>query len=244
MLKLLKYELIGRYKFDAVALITLITANTAVKLGLLDLFGLHPVLSVELSKFIMVISCLAVMVLYFIRGIAFLNSDLYSETGYLTFTLPISARSILGAKLLAAVIEFLPFSIVALYFLAGMSRVGYGKNGLIALFDLLRTNTYETILVIANCILSYVITMLLIYLSITITKSLLSNSKHSKIAAFGIFIAINATFTYIQFGLLKIIGFDGLNVSQVLWIGLIVNLISGGLSFAATQYLLDKRINL
>ncbi len=244
MFKLLKHEIKGRYKFDLVALITLIAVNASLKLGILKTFGFSPLVSSELGKFITVISCISAMALFFIRGIANLNGDLHTETGYLTFSIPLNAGKILGAKLAAALLEFLPFLLTTVYFIASMATNSFGQNGLQALFEGIRDYPVEAVLMTLYILVGYLNTMILIYLSITIAKSLLSNNKHSKLASFGIFIALNLVISYLMYGVLIGLRVDIMQANSIFGVILGFTAFSATIMYLLTQYLLERKINL
>ncbi|NMH83380.1 hypothetical protein HH307_03605, partial [Bacillus coagulans] len=109
MLKYMKYEIRGTYKFilGILALVFILLA------------GMYASSNQEGSLFhsVQIFMSIGVMLLFGAALIAFLyivgsfRKELYEDSGYLTFTLPLTGNQILGSKLIAALIWFIGLGI-------------------------------------------------------------------------------------------------------------------------------------
>ncbi|WP_097028541.1 ABC-2 transporter permease [Clostridium peptidivorans] len=199
MRNLIKYELKGDFKLFGIvfAIAALLNVGLFSRIGKWD-----EQLIILFSG--MVSSFLFLTILIFV--IKSFEKEMYEDRGYLTFTLPVSGRKIVGSKIITALIWFAVAGIVSLIFGRILIGLIYGQssiNELTAYFS-----TYINIKVILSGILFVIINtitlLLLIYFSITITRVALKGKRVSKFLGFVVFIALNAAIVYIQYKLIHL----------------------------------------
>ncbi len=103
--KLIKYNLKCYYKEILILLSLVVLSNLTLFYKVNKCQEIIFVLSIVILSF----ACLVVL----IWNINMFSKDLYSDTSYLIFTLPVKGRSILGAKLLTSIIQLILVNIVA-----------------------------------------------------------------------------------------------------------------------------------
>jgi len=264
MLRLLKYELRGKLVF---------LGGTGIILAMLNLFifldcnvfraykyeeGINLAFSMMLG--------FAAMIVVIVGAITRLEKDLYSETGYLTFTLPKSGYSILGAKLLASFIEIVEFSILNVIFFALqiVPHVHISKSDISLMFKLLAENYRFILFTLFMMILFLIIFILMVYFSLVSVRSFSKRRKLGKAASFCVFIGLSILIGF-TIGLLEKafpqiikLNFNNFNthiVTQNIQIDTIgevslniaasiFSLILPFILFISTSFLIEKRIDI
>ncbi|ENK0840337.1 ABC transporter permease [Clostridium botulinum] len=177
--KLIKYNLKCYYKEILILLSLVVLSN----LGLFYKINKWPreiifLLSIMIFSF----ACLVVL----IWNINMFSKDLYSDTSYLIFTLPVKGRSILGAKLITSVIQIILVNIVAGIFI----YMNFMNSSLIHQ-HIVSYLTFKNIsLVTIVGIFEYVSLLLTIYVSIALSRVAIRKKKLGKLGSFGIFVGI------------------------------------------------------
>lgn len=261
MLKLIKYELIGKYKSFGILILLIILLN----LGLISRMNhWETELLVMLSIFI----GMAIGVTLLVWCINLFAQDLYDDKGYLTYTLPQRGYSILGSKLIVSAI----FYIIAMCIAAAFSI--YFMNNI---------NNFQMSLDMAGIkikwlniailfLTSFVGVLMTIYFSISVTRLAIAKKRMGKFAAFIIFAIINTIEGLISYKIIskvfdqtfyvKIFGFlqntNTINTSNI--DGDFASLITKGIPlntadvvfqivifivfFIVTSYIIEKKIDL
>ncbi len=252
MLSLIKYEFIKKQKVFAIAAISAILLNLviALKYGEIGIGVYFGLLSV------------AMFILYIVDVILMYSRDLNNKSGYMIFLTPNSGYSILGSKVITAVLE----GIIMLVFYT-----------LLIFFTLLITMGHKAFIdidfmnidlsfgfTIGHLIISLVLALLLsvqfiltIYTAITIRKSVLANVKFKGLFSFLIFIGLNYVISVLYSLIGKLPFMPDTNISirpdlimntneyiaPLLTMALIVAVICTVLTLIS-GYLLEKKINL
>jgi len=194
--RLIKYEIKGNYKlfgglFIITALLDVLLLTRINKWSEQAIIGLFSVISI------------ALMVVTLIFVINSFRNDLYEDTGYLTFTLPVSGNKILGSKIITGVLWFAASTLILFIFLKILLGI---------LFDI---DVIEKIVLYFNAkeiivsallfgLINLIMLLLMIYFSITLTKVAFKGKKMSKFLGFITFIILNAVIFYIEYKLIKI----------------------------------------
>lgn len=180
MLKLIKYELIGKSKSFGILILIIILLN----LGLISrLNNWEPALLLTLSIFIGV----AIGVTLLVWCINLFGQDLYDDKGYLTYTLPQRGYSILTSKLLISAIFYIIAMCIAgafsLYFLYNIPNFHMSLDSAGVKIKWLNIG----ILFLTN----FISLLMVIYFSIAVTRLAIAKKRLGKFAAFIIFAIIN-----------------------------------------------------
>ena len=229
MFKHMKYEIKGTYKFIVTLILTVLGASTGLQLyGLSIMNKLKNNNNIYNSStppaFIVVILGLVIFgafITAFFYIIGSFRKELYEDRGYLTFTLPLTGKQILGSKLLIALMWAAILGLSFLIYNFALGTVLFGSewmNQLNYLLKNLDSNIISiTITLILASILSAISTLLLIYFSMTLSKVSLRNTKIggmwfivflilNAVISYGTFKAVNIIPYYIDINSFKIIG--------------------------------------
>lgn len=195
MLKLIKYEIKTIQKEFFMMIGVAILLNLAL-LTRINAWGKDVILVLSL------LVCFGVAVVAFIYSIFTFSRELKHDTGYLLYTIPKTGYSILGSKLISALIIIFLTVIVGLLMTLFVSFIAFGSyfsKGLNDYFKVSGTwgslNTIKLILVIVVdliiVIIGYCGTLLSIYFSAAISKVILNRRKFAGLLSFIIFIIVN-----------------------------------------------------
>lgn len=244
MLKLIKYEWMKRWKFFLGGLIIFIILNYNMVSS-----ALEPESSKGLFSFLLSLLMFIMGIMFAFDHIRRTHVCLYGDESHFLFSTPLSGYSILGEKVLSVCIEcilvsaifactsFINFKIL----LADNSNVRYFMSTLPENFEISMFKTY--VIMFSN----YIIFILMVYLAMALSKSLLSNIKHGKTLSFGFFIVISFVMGQISKPLLKMSNWEHMQADSVssFFNSIIgVNIVTAAILFMLTGYLFDKRINL
>lgn len=190
MLKFIKYEIKGNYRFILGILALVLIASSIIQAVIF-----RDVRSGDITfsggLFEGMISLVSILVLFGAALVAFINivgsfkKELYEDRGYLTFTLPLSGHQILGAKLIMAFLWYTILNVVTgLYNLILATTIfkiewstlidllgRYGGEGIVTIL-------YRVfILSMISGIIMILYTLIFIYFSMTIGKISFRNVK-------------------------------------------------------------------
>lgn len=211
MFKYMKYEIKGTYKFILGILVTLLLAITGIQLfvkGLINHASNNfdslnsPFL--EGLNFFAFIQVLLVLVIFgasitvFFYIISQFRKELYEDRGYLTFTLPLSGNQILGSKLLVAMLWYFVLGVSVVVYSVSLAMILFGGGWITQLKRILEVFQGGVTAVIISGVLSGIITLLLIYFSITLSKVSIKNKKIGGIW-FILFLILNSTFAFLNY---------------------------------------------
>jgi hypothetical protein len=193
----MKYEIKGTYKFIMMLVLAVLGASTGLQLsalrgmkGNLDNFPTFLPLILGLVIFGAFVSAFFYIVSSF-------RKELYEDRGYLTFSLPLIGKQVLGAKLCIALLwsAILGLSIVIYNLILGSLLFGTRWiEGFKMIFSYISANI---VLVIGfTAILSGISTLLLIYFAMTLSKVSIRNKKIGGLW-FILFLVLSGIISYI-----------------------------------------------
>lgn len=248
MLKLLKYNFQERYKFLIGICIGLILVN----LGLI--IKLRPEILMKGGDYgiiagLSALAGFAALVIEIVSGINLYRRDLHGETGYLLFTLPQKAVTIVSTKLLTTLIEIFVIAVVEVSFLLGMllnfpELNPYQKN----FTDLLRGLTgykLEAVYGLLVIVVGLSILLLMVYFSVTLSKVAIGSRKYGKILSFGIFILLTWITARLGAFLISNVPLFITKTGNIMSItALIYNIVVCIVLLIGTSYLLEHRMEM
>lgn len=233
---------------------------TALNISMITIFALS-----MLSLIAYLIICWIVQLYRFYKG-------LYTDEGYLIFTLPVKCWQILLSKLLSAVLwmiiccgVLLLCAFVIITFGSGNDAVNIewisGISKIFNSLDSLKVNPFRAIVTgLLSFLISSVCGFSIFFLSITVGAII--SKKHKILAAIGTYYGINLVLSVIQALLSTMAGtaavtksaaFEGAEepaaillsaVSEANIMGLIVNITVAVLAFFICNYLMKNKLNL
>lgn len=207
MIKYMKYEIQGTYKFILGLILTVLVASTGLQLyGLNSLNNFNnsnthdfPVEAFLVTLLVLVIFGAFITSLFYIIGS--FRKELYEDRGYLTFTLPLTGKQILGSKLVIALMWIVILTLATILYNLLLGSLLFGAT-LIEQLMYLASMAIEnlgivTVFTLSN-IIGGVITLLLIYFSITLSKVSIRNKKLGGLW-FIFFLILNSIISYVTF---------------------------------------------
>lgn len=283
MRKYMKYEIKGSYKFILGIIAILIIASTLIQANLKSTITnfVDPMnMGMSMGTFKGLMVGVSVLVIFgaflvaFFHIIGLFRKELYEDRGYLTFTLPLTGNQIVGSKLIVAILWFtvlgvsiLTYNIILGLILFGGSWVELAKE----IFTMANAGIFSLGIV---SILGSILTLLLIYFSIALSRVSIKNKKIGGIW-FIVFIILNALSGYVTLKIssaipyyLSLDGFkilhyyelnvlpgmaDGINNIIILGnnygayiniVGTLSNIVMSIAAFLGTGYLIEKKIDL
>ncbi|UZQ82826.1 ABC transporter permease [Thermoanaerobacter sp. RKWS2] len=169
MFKLIKYELQGRSKYYIAALIGMFFMFFYINMRLTS-----KDFTVSLA-----FSFLAIYLVYIvlvISGIILYAKDVFGNSGYLIFTIPKRGETILGAKLIVAIAEFLIFMFTVVL----LSYLNLSINYPVEIVNNFILEYKNTLIPASTLItLFFIFLILLSYFSITLTKTIFYSNKYA-----------------------------------------------------------------
>lgn len=205
MLKYLKYELMGTYRFMISAILAMVVTLSSGRLlvnYVMNQYGdgnliQSPIIGLAFAVMGFVLIGAIISIFFYI--ISSFRKELYEDRGYLTFSLPLSGSQILGAKLLSALIWITLLGVVSLTTFLVVALIG---SDIVPseIFEMLKYMFKDngiglTLLLIITGIVSTITLLLQIYFSITLSRV---SIKNRKIGGFWIivFLILNSITTY------------------------------------------------
>lgn len=259
MIKLIKYELLGKYKFFGILIIMTLLLNIFL---LINPFSWMDGLVLALS--FLIAGAVAVVMLVFFVGM--FSQDIYEEKGYLTYTLPQKGYSIVASKIIASIVFYIiAMAIAGLFIMLFFNNVKEIKTGLDTIG--VKINEWKIFFeTIAMNLLNLIELLLMIYFSIAITKLAVAKKRTGKFAAFIVFVIICIALSYGSYFIVKIFPqnfhwqvFSGVSgaisssssSNEILTQGVPINIASEVFSiiiailfFIGTSYIVEKKIDL
>lgn len=269
MFKLLKYEFIRSYKLFITVIVVTILANIG-----LSFFNNYSGIA-----FFITLMPIILIVIYIYTIIKSYSNDLNKKTGYMIFLTPQSGYSIIGSKLIYTLSISIVFIIIYFLFLlcnyifialcegVNVSNLFTPNNITIKIEEInlfinlkYGLHIFDFIVTFICFILQQTVTVLTIYSSITIRKSIFSNTKHGGLFSFIIFILLNFIIIYSLVYIINIIQSNNINyipllnstdlfsvsnsVKSTTLISVIYQAFLSILMFLGIGYLLENKINL
>lgn len=171
-------EIKGKYKFvlRVLALVFILFTGIYIYTGKVNSSSLSENLFMAVSVLILFGSALTVF-LYILNSF---RKELYEDSGYLTFTLPLTGNQLVGSKLIVALLWFFILVMFIILYnilvVAIFSPFGWHLSKLFSVFTQ-GASFNETIFNILNTIFSGVSLLILIYFSIALSKVTIRNRK-------------------------------------------------------------------
>lgn len=197
MFKYMKYEIRVTYRYilGVLALVLALTAALYYYIG-------RP--SIETSNISRIFVALSVLILFgtglstFLYIVGSFRKELYEDTGYLIFTLPLTGNQIVGAKLVVASLWFIALGVIigiyniALVLIFAPAEVNISEL-FSRLFDIISIR--HILFFIISSIFSIVNMLVIVYFSMAISRVTFRNKRIGGMW-FIIFIVISAVFAY------------------------------------------------
>lgn len=240
MLNLIKYEWLRRWKFFLAGIVIYIAANVNLVSNVTQQADPTTLTVILISL------CFALSVVLFIDHVGRLYRSLFTDEGYLEFCVPLPGYRLLGGKLLAVILECIGL-IALIGITVYLDALYLAKAGPYAVdFSFSLEDGISIVQLILLLLVIYITFLLIVNLSITLSKTLFASFRHGKLIAFGCFLAITKVIDIINQGLVSLFEelpnqLSGVIFSGVDWLttGAVIIVL-----FLSTSYLLDKKINL
>lgn len=201
MFKFIKYEIKGTYKFMLALIATVLFASTGIQLFAFNSLKTYNNIGVNIDGGLLVIILVLMIFGAFITAFFYIvgsfRKELYEDRGYLTFSLPITGKQLVGSKLIIALFWSTILGLSALVYNLIWGLVLFGdrwSEGFRYLFNMIPGNLVVSIGITG--LFSSIITLLLIYLSMTISRVSIRNKRIGGLW-FIIFLVLNALVTFI-----------------------------------------------
>lgn len=203
MRKYMKYEIKGTYRFILGILAIVMIASTIIQLNISkELSVSGPSLEFNGSGFRALTFISSILVIFgafltaFFYIVSSFRKELYEDKGYLTFTLPLSGNQILGGKLLVAIIWYAVLTIGIVLYNLILGTILFGSDWT-ELLKIIITDVpgYNLFSVGIISIISGILTLILIYFSISLSRVSIRNKKIGGIW-FILFIILNSLVSY------------------------------------------------
>jgi len=205
MFKHMKYELRGTYKFMLTIIFTVLGASTGLQLYALNMMNKFnnmndSSIAVSSTPTLLVVILALIIFGAFITALFYIigsfRKELYEDRGYLTFSLPLTGKQIIGSKLLVALIWSVLLGLSALIYNLVLAWALYGSKFLEGLEYILSFGINNVVITFGLAsISSGVITLLLIYFAITLSRVSVRNKKVGGLW-FIIFLILNSLVSY------------------------------------------------
>ncbi len=209
MIKFMKYEIKGSYKFILGLLAIVLIASSIIQVNIYSILktsGLIQGGQGEIFQgFLIGLSVLVIFgafltTYFYIIGL--FRKDLYEDRGYLTYTLPLTGNEIVGAKLFTAIVYNLVLSLVIFSFNLILASILFGSGWIeevkyfLSLMDmgLISSLLFSGFIFIG---ISFILGTILVYFSISLSKVSVKNKKIGGLW-FIIFLIINGLVSYLS----------------------------------------------
>lgn len=166
----MKYEIKGSYKFilGVIAIFLILNTISYIKI------------SSDYIRFIAYMILFGTSLAAFLYIVGSFKNELYEDRGYLTFTLPLTGREILGSKLIVAMMWFAILGTIVflhnLFMMSWISRVSLSE--ILEYFSSVDINIIKMFLYcMMLLIIGVIITLLLIYFSMALSRVSLKNKN-------------------------------------------------------------------
>lgn len=259
MFKLIKYEIIGKYKVLSILAIVTLILNLALVFQMRNW-------PVPACLALSILLATGMYVILLVWCISMFSKDIYEDTGYLTYILPQRGYSIVAAKLIVSFIYFIIAAIVSglfiRFFFISISELTTGLDA-----AGIKVNSWGLVIgIILLYGFDFIKLLITVYFSIAITRIAIAKKRAGKFIAFVVFIIINVCEGFLNYYLallfpqqvhLKIVeGVSGVvstqsNGMEILTKGIPVNISTTVLSvllfiafYIATSYVVENKIDL
>lgn len=272
--KLMRYDFKAILKFWWIGLISTLALSVAAGVcgHLLYIEKVFPEIINIMSIFVIVIAIISLFAFAFATNILVyvrFYKHLYSDEGYLTFTLPVKRSQILNSKILSgSIISIVTTALIFIEVAAGMVIAFRSQIFTKETYEFIKY-TIDTIIeedaltaIIILAIEIIVLIMLFVIASILFTYMCISigsviTRKNKVITAIGIYYGANTVLTFVM-QILYLFGFSSIasliadipekNIDVMVIVGLIIPILFVGVIiaslYALNYWLMDKKLNL
>ncbi|NLP46109.1 MAG: hypothetical protein GX347_03565 [Epulopiscium sp.] len=202
--KYIKYEIKGSYKFILGIITILLVAFSLIQMNIYKLSQQsNAVQNLKVTPFITGISGLVVFGAFltaFFYIIGSFRKELYENRGYLTFTLPLTGNQIVGAKFIVAMMWFIILGLFVVVYNLLLGSIIFSNDWIANMKDIIQLLreilNQGTIALGVLGILSSIMTLILIYFSITVSRVSIRNKKLGSLW-FVLFLILNGVIAYV-----------------------------------------------
>lgn len=184
MKKFMKYEIKGTYKFILGILLIIILASSIIQINIFNeikSFEYNQINeSMNLLRFMFVLSIFIIFgafITSFFYIVGSFRKELYEDRGYLTFTLPLTGNQILGSKLLIALMWNITIGVVTFLYNLLLGIILFKGEIKIIFQEFIKIVNIGFVTSIFTGIISIILTLILIYFSISLSKVSIKNKK-------------------------------------------------------------------
>lgn len=249
MFNLIKYEFVKKYRMSIAVIVTAILVGIFMSLK----FG-----ETGLPIFVVILS-ISLFILYAVDVIQMYSQDINRKTGYMIFMTPNSGYTVIGSKVITALLEGLAMLIFFILIITLNSAIVYGTDNFFEISFLYGHLSFKEgilyMVIILSAMLLFAIQFLLtIYSSITIRKSILANVKLKGLISFAIFLLLNYIIGKISVIPYEILDYPKNHVMvnmplasellKMLAPAMLTSIVLSSLLTFLSGYLLEKKINL
>lgn len=257
MWNLIKYEIQGRSKLIIGGIIAFTIANLMLMSNYVfrnpQNIG-HDDKYIVISIIFMALLSLIGIIVIIVDSVNLMKKDLFTDTGYLLFSIPQKGATILGSKLIVSLIEFIlyGFFTVGFFFIhAFIFSSIHSSDSIRELINIglptLLENISTIIIVLLQMFVSIIAFILTIYLALTIAKSLMHSKKHSGFISFIIFVVLQIIISKLSDLINSFFGISATSVAELSkysYVSLSFQLILCVVIFASTAYLIDNKVEM
>ena len=265
MLKLIKLEL---FKSKNI-LIYFFSIIFLTEILFLIGYALDKEILIAITTFLLSIMAVVSVVAIIIYSVILYLPDISKKPGYMLFSTPNSAYKILGSKIIVTLIFgfllFILFSLLGVFDIYLLTKdIDTSEITLESIFksiiDALSEEPVGITLFLASTLSQFVSNITIIYFSITLTYTFLSNVKFKNFIAFLVFIAVNTVISIVGFAIrsaMSLTGafkfdisyntdnpFDLIYDVNYMLVPLIVNIVVGLSMYFASAWMVEKKLNL
>lgn len=197
MLRLIKYELLRRYKSVSILAILTILVNCTM----IMMFGHW---QDELIFGVSIVTTVAACTVLFVLTIFIFSDDIYGDSGYLIFSVPESGSLILASKLIAVMIFYFIITAVSTGFLM---YIGLRVKSISQAMDQAGIKldvSYIFILYLIYTTVASAAGLVYVYFSIAVTRLSCFKRKFGKFSAFIVYVLLEVIVVLASFGIEKI----------------------------------------
>lgn len=201
MTKYIKYEIKGTYKV-ILGIIAVVLIISTVLYNYMD----KGKTSFMLGSFMLMFGAFLVTFLYIVNSF---KKELYEDRGYLTFTLPLTGKQIVGAKMIVALMWFILLGIIGtlyiFFMIMKMTKPGVVLGEVVMEFSSLNSIGYlrQILIMFISKFIIWIMTLTLVYFSMTLSRVTFRSRKIGGMW-FIIFLVLNI-----------IVGYIGVKIVQV-----------------------------
>lgn len=201
MTKYIKYEIKGTYKV-ILGIIAVVLIISTVLYNYMD----KGKTSFMLGSFMLMFGAFLITFLYIVNSF---KKELYEDRGYLTFTLPLTGKQIVGAKMIVALMWFILLGIIGtlyiFFMIMKMTKPGVVLGEVVMEFSSLNSIGYlrQILIMFISKFIIWIMTLTLVYFSMTLSRVTFRSRKIGGMW-FIIFLVLNI-----------IVGYIGVKIVQV-----------------------------